>query len=83
MAPPLLEKNRQNRPMRTFTHRPRGRKWGGGGGGGVGKRGAGEEGGGLSLDPCSFPQQLLCTQSMHFKLRKWRDCRYQHRAPKT
>lgn len=48
-----------------------GQEWGGGGGGGgccFGERG-GEGRGGVSLDPCSFPQQLLCTQSMHFKLR--------------
>lgn len=39
----------------TFTHQPR--------------AGGGEVGVGVSLDPCSFPQQLLCTQSVHFKLR--------------
>lgn len=58
----VIGKESDNR--RTFTHQPRA------GSGEVEVGAVSAEGaGGVSLDPCSFPQQLLCTQSMHFKLR--------------
>lgn len=52
----VIGKESDNR--RPFTHQPRA----GSAEVEVGARRA-------SLDPCSFPQKLLCTQSMHFKQR--------------